>query len=90
MRDEDTVHCDPLPESFDTLDAAGAFWDTHSSADYEDLMEDVEIEIDLSSSKFYCAIEGDLLRQLRDQARHEGLSTQELINRWLRERVAAA
>ncbi len=29
---------DPLPESFDSLDEAGAFWDTHSSADYGDLM----------------------------------------------------
>ena len=26
-----------IPESFDSLEEAGEFWDTHSAADYEDL-----------------------------------------------------
>lgn len=81
---------DPLPESFETLDAAGAFWDTHSSADYEDEMEAVDVEVDLSTSKVYCAIEKDLVREVREQARRQGVSTEELIRRWLKEKVAAA
>jgi hypothetical protein len=39
---------DPLPESFASLEEAGEFWDTHCSADYEDLMEDVPFEIGLT------------------------------------------
>lgn len=45
------MHKDELPEEFSTLDELWAFWDTHSSADYEDFMEMVEAEVDLSSSK---------------------------------------
>jgi hypothetical protein len=50
MRDKSTSpsHRDPLPQSFSTLDEAGEFWDTHSSADYESEMEDVDVEVDLS------------------------------------------
>lgn len=81
---------DPLPESFETLDEAGEFWDTHSSAEYEDEMEDIDIEIDLSTSKVYCPIEKELARHLREQARREGVSTEELVHRWLQERVIAA
>ncbi len=40
---------DPSPQPFYTLDEAGDFWASHSSADYEDEMEDVDFEIDLSS-----------------------------------------
>ena len=81
---------DPLPDSFDSLDEAGAFWDTHSSADYEDLMEDVDVDVDLSSTKIYCAIDKQLARRLREQAKRQGVSTEELINDWLQEKIAAA
>ena len=36
-----------------------ALWDAHSTADYEDQMEDVDI--DVRSSKVYCAVAKDLL-----------------------------
>lgn len=51
-----TIKRDILPENFDSLETFWEFWDNHSSADYEDLMVPVEAEIDLSSSKIYCAI----------------------------------
>ena len=50
---------DPLPEDFGSLEEFWAFWDTHSTADYEDQMEDVDI--DIRSSKVYCALAKDLL-----------------------------
>ncbi len=92
MEDKDVAETgrDPLPESFDSLDEAGAFWDTHSSADYEDLMDDVDVEVDPATSKLYCAIEKDLARRLRKQAQRQGVSTEELINGWLQEKIAAA
>ncbi len=43
------VSKDPLPDNFTTLEDLWEFWDTHSSADYEEFMEPVEAEIDLSS-----------------------------------------
>lgn len=38
-----TPQRDPLPENFYSLEEFWAFWDTHSTADYEDLIEDVEV-----------------------------------------------
>jgi hypothetical protein len=79
---------DTLPESFTTLEDFWEFWDTHSSADYEDAMETVKVEIDLSSRTTYCAIAQDLLAQVRTQARQQGVSTETLVNLWLREKIA--
>jgi len=31
------LECDSLPEALDSLAQAGAFWDAHSTADYEDV-----------------------------------------------------
>ena len=77
---------DKLPENFGTLEELQEFWDTHSSADYEDDMEPVEVEIDLASSKVYCPVAKDLLRQVRKQARQQGVST-ETFNLWLQEKL---
>jgi predicted DNA binding CopG/RHH family protein len=80
-----------LPESFDSLEQAAEFWDIHSTADYEDLMEEVEFEINLSSRKRYnYAIAKELITQLREKARQQGISTQTLINLWLQEKLAQA
>ncbi len=71
---------DPLPENFESIDEFQKFWDTHSGADYEDLMEDVKVDIGIRSSRVYCAVAKDLLPQLRAQARRQGVSTETLIN----------
>lgn len=78
---------DPLPEDFHSLGEFWTFWNTHSTADYEDLMEEVDVHIDIRSSKVYCALAKDLVAQLRAYARQQGVSTETLINLWLREKV---
>ncbi|MBX7237250.1 MAG: BrnA antitoxin family protein [Caldilineales bacterium] len=80
---------DPLPEDFTTLDEFWNFWDAHSSADYEDMMTPVEVQIDLSSSKVYFPVAKDLLSQVRAQARRQGVSPETLVNLWLQERLYA-
>lgn len=81
-------HKDPLPENFTTLEEFWEFWDTHSSADYEDLMTPVEAEINLSSEQVYCPIAKDVIHQLRTQAHQQGISTETLVNLWLQEKLA--
>ncbi len=81
---------DPLPKNFDTIEEFWNFWDTHSSADYEDLMEDVPVEINISGSKVYYPVAKELIVHLRNHARKQGVSTETLINLWLRERVGIA
>ncbi len=78
---------DPLPNNFGSLEEFWAFWDTHSTADYEDLMEDVDVFIDPQYIKIYCAVAKDLIAQVRTQARQQGVAMETLVNLWLREKV---
>jgi hypothetical protein len=81
---------DPLPESFRTLEEFWAFWDTHSTADYEDFMEDVDMRIRIRSTRVYCAVAKDILAQVRTEARRQGVATETLINLWLGEKATQA
>ncbi len=36
---------EPIPEQFTSIEEIQEFWDTHSTADYWDEMEDVEMEL---------------------------------------------
>ncbi len=36
-------HKDPLPETFVSEEEAGDFWDEHSTADYEEYLEPVDM-----------------------------------------------
>jgi hypothetical protein len=90
MRDKKLAAPDVLPENFTTLEELWGFWDTHSSADYEDAMEPVEVEIDQPSSTVYCPVAKDLLGRVRVEARRQGVSPETLINLWLQERLCAS
>ncbi len=81
---------DPLPEHFNSLEEFWRFWDTHSTADYEDLMEDVDVRVDIRSSKIYCPVAKDIMAEVQAQARRHGVSTETLINLWLREKATEA
>lgn len=76
-----------LPESFDSLAEFWTFWDTHSTADYEDLMEDVEARSEIQTSKIYCAVAKETVVRIRKRAHQEGVSVETLVNLWLREKV---
>ncbi len=68
----------------DSYEAIGAFWDTHSSADYWDQGYDVEFEVRIPRR---VSIEADLFARLADEARRRGVSTETLVNLWLAERL---
>jgi hypothetical protein len=88
---QQTVECAPLPEEFASLVEAAAFWDTHSTADYEELMEEVAFEINLTGRPtYYFAVAKDMVTQLQAVAQQQGISTQTLINLWLQEKLIHA
>jgi hypothetical protein len=89
MQGKTRVAQDVLPDNFETLDEFWGFWDTHSSADFEDAMEAVEIEIDPLSSTVYVPVAKDLVSRMRAQARQQGVSSETLVNLWLQERLAS-
>ena len=43
---------DPLPDSFETEEQAGAFWDTHSPMDYQQHLEGTDDTIEISERVF--------------------------------------
>jgi len=81
---------DPLPEEFNSLEEAGEFWDTHSSADYGDYMKEVHFDVELKRRAHDVRVTNDVLREIRKIARQRGVATETLVNLWLQEKVAAA
>jgi hypothetical protein len=88
MDKQPTTKRDPLPEEFASLAEAGAFWDTHSTADYEDVMEEAAFEVNLTGQPtYYFAIAKNIVAELQTIAHQQGISTQTLINLWLQEKL---
>ena len=71
-----------------TLDEAAEFWDEHSPFDYEDFQE-VHFSVDLRKNRNYVDLNDPLAKQIRMIAHQRGVSARVLVNKWLREKVAA-
>jgi hypothetical protein len=78
---------DILPESFDSIADAAAFWESHDSADYEDLMEKVEFEVDIKRHVYLVPVAGFVLDKIREQAKSQGVSTETFVNVLLQQHV---
>jgi hypothetical protein len=59
MRDKDTA-IKPVPDSFETEEEAGAFWDAHSVMDYP---EDLELSNDTIEIEEFCQWRADRLAE---------------------------
>ena len=79
---------DPLPEHFNSLEEAAAFWDTHDSSDYDEYFKDVEFQVDLKPRTHLVAIEGPLYDKVRAIAKKKRVATDKLVNRWLEEKAS--
>ncbi len=74
---------DPIPAEFNSIAELQEFWDTHSLADYEDQLTDVEFEVDLKGRTNLVAVEPTLMKELVARAHRQGISTETLVNLWL-------
>ncbi len=81
---------DPLPTEFKTVRDLQDFWDTHSLADYDGLLEDVHFDVDLRSRTNFIAVEPTLMKELVDRAHSMGVSTETLVNLWLSKQLREA
>jgi len=84
-KDRRDQHRDILPEEFDSISDAATFWETHDSAEYEDMMEEVEFEVDIKRHMYLVPIAGSVLDRLRQKARSQGISTETYVNVLLQE-----
>ncbi len=67
----------------------GEFWDRHDLGDFEDQTHPVEFDVRIASSRVYVPLEKDLLEQVRTAAANQGITTETLLNLWLKEKIAA-
>jgi hypothetical protein len=59
---------DPLPDSFETEEAAGEFWDSHSTMDYKQHLEATDDTIEISERVFEVQVAEDVFKKLQEQA----------------------
>lgn len=81
---EQPVHS--IPESFDSVEEAADFWDTHSLADYWDQTREAEIEV-RAPRREWIPLAANLAAQAAERARLEGVSIETLANLWIAEKL---
>lgn len=73
---------------FNNYTELAEFWDTHSTADYWDEMEEVEFEFSPDARRRYLvAVDPSLLQRVRQMANRRGLATESLVNLLLEQRL---
>ncbi len=78
---------DPIPKHFKSIEEAAEFWDEHDLTDYWGLTKEVQMEVDIQRRVFLTALEPSLAQQLTAIAHKQGISTETLVNVWLKEKV---
>ena len=76
-----------MPESFADISQAGAYWDDHDLSDHWSSTTAVDFDVAIVSQQRYIAIEQALLAKLTQHARDTGVSTRELVNHWIAEKL---
>ncbi len=80
---------DPIPE-FETLEEIAEFWDTHSTADYDDVTHEANFEVRLHHDNGHTHrvnLLPELGETLEALADSRGVSLETLVNVWLTEKV---
>ena len=89
MKDTDKQR-DPIPEDFGSEEEAAEFWDTHSLASYQDLLEPVDVDVDIERRHFEIEVEEKVFFGLTEEAKKARTSVKDLASRMLREKLATA
>jgi hypothetical protein len=78
---------DPLPDSFETEEEAGAFWDAHSTADYVQFLEPAEDVIEIKERVFEVSVAEDVFRKLQQEAASLHQSVPKIVDQILRKEL---
>jgi len=68
-----------IPESFESIQQAGAFWDAHSLADYEKDTKPVEINFNITKRTRYISVPETIYQKISKNARAKHLSVKNLV-----------
>jgi dihydroneopterin aldolase len=78
---------DPLPDSFETEEQAGGFWDAHSTSDYEEYLEPVEDIVEIRDRVFEVQVAEDVFQRLLEQASSLRKSVPTVVDQILRKQL---
>ncbi len=73
---------------FDSLDKLIEFFDTHDLGEYLDTMPEADFDIDIQRRVHVITLDEDLASKLTEIAKVKRVSSQTLVNTWLREKVS--
>lgn len=65
----------------------GEFWDEHSLADYWDQTKDADFQVDIQSEVVYYPLARGLSKEIRKEAKRQGVTPETLLNKWIQERL---
>ena len=71
-----------------TYEQIGEFWDVQDLADARPSPRPASFTVAPGRRRFLVALDPSLVGQLRDQALRRGLSSESLLNLWLKEKLA--
>ncbi len=83
---ENKQKLEPVP-SFASIEEASDWWDEHSVGDYWDTAKEVHIDVQIDKIPRYVVLDVDIAKKIRNLAQTKGISTETLINLWLREKI---
>jgi hypothetical protein len=76
-----------LPK-FDSIEALTDFFDENDLGDYLENLPEAEFTVNLEKRTYLVAVDEDLSRKLSEIARRERVSSAQIVNSWLREKIA--
>jgi predicted DNA binding CopG/RHH family protein len=77
----------PIPE-FSSIEEEAAFWDTHSTADYEHAFKPARVRFAKKLSEgLTIRLDPDTLAKVRTEAEEKGIGATTLIRMWVLEHV---
>jgi CopG antitoxin of type II toxin-antitoxin system len=79
---------DSLPDSFENEEQAGAFWDTHSTMDYQQHLEATEDTIEISERVFEVEVAEDIFKKLQREAASRHQPVPKIVDKILRRELA--
>ena len=79
---------EPLPDSFVTEEEAGAFWDAHSTMDYQEHLDASDDTIEIRERVFEVQVAEDVFTRLQQHAASRHKSVPKLVDEMLRKELA--
>jgi hypothetical protein len=92
MNDSNRTNTERRIPEFKTIEEAAEFWDTHSSAEFEDEFEDaddIEIVGVIAPGYLPVTLDDDTLEALIECSVRKDISLSDMLQGWIEERLAA-